>query len=562
MKKTKKSSLQWIYRTSGKSKKWVLLHTLICMMQASIAFIYANIMQNVIDAAAEGRGNDFLNMFLLFVGVVLMSWILLVLSRYLSDKSVAELEKSFRIHVFSQLLQRDYETVDGTHSGDWLTRIDSDTSVIVAAVSRIVPDFTGNILRLGFVLFFMLETIPIVIYIIIPLSVVFSVCSIFFRSKIKRLHQYVQEAMAKMRSTVQERLTSLGVIHAFTQEKNVVSQVEDELSTVVKTKMKRSIFVNMCNSSISLGLFAAQSIGIGLCCYNILHGNMSYGTMSAVLYLINQLERPLVSFSSYVSQAYAMLASADRLIEIEKMPYDTETIEIDKEEAKDFYENKLSSFGLKDAVFAYREDEEHTIVRELSLEVKKGEFVCFVGESGCGKSTTLKLLLNLYQMRSGSAYLTLNDGTQQNLHAGWRSLFAYVPQGNHLFSGTLRETLAFGDPELMNRDDQMWQALETACADGFVRELPDKLETVLGEKGSGLSEGQMQRIAIARAILSKRPILLLDECTSALDNETEYTLLKNLRSLDDRTVLAITHRKAALDFCDRQIEFYKNQQNS
>lgn len=561
MKAKEISSLRWIYRTAGKTKKWVAFLTLIYMLQAFTAIIYANVLQNVVDSAVAGRSADFQIMFIAFVGVVLVSWVLLVFGRYLSDRSMAEMEKTYRCHVFSQLLLRDFETVDGTHSGDWLTRVDSDVGVIVAAVIRIIPDLAGNILRVAFVLFFLMDTIPMVIYIIVPSALLLSVGSLFFRAKMKQFHRYVQEANAKMRSTVQERLTSLGVIHAFTQERNTVSQVEAKLNAVIKAKMKRSVFVNLCNSSISIGMFAAQAIGIGLCCQSILQGNMSYGTMSAVLYLINQLERPLVSISSYVSQTYAMLASADRLIEIEKLPYDTEEAEISEENARAFYEQEFSSLGLENAVFAYRDDEMHTVVQGLNLEVKKGEFVCFTGESGCGKSTTMKILLNLYPLKSGKVYLTSNDGVRRELHAGWRSLFAYVPQGNHLFSGTLRETLAFGDPAVAKQDDQIWKALKIACADAFVRDLPQGLDTVLGEKGSGLSEGQMQRIAIARAILSQRPILLLDECTSALDNETEYTVLKNLHAMTDHTVLTITHRTAALEFCDRQIEFYSNQEN-
>ena len=254
-----------------------------------------------------------------------------------------------------------------------------------------------------------------------------------------------------------------------------------------------------------------------------------------------------------------MLASAERLIEIEQLPRDFSEKEISASEAKEYYARNFAALGMQKACFAYRTEPEAPIVRTLDLEVRKGEFVCFTGESGCGKSTTMKLLLNLYALQSGGLYLVDRDGTRHNLHAGWRSLFAYVPQGNHLFSGTIRQTLAFGDPEAIQQDAQMWEALEIACADTFVRELPNGLDTLLGERGSGLSEGQMQRIAIARALMSQRPILLLDECTSALDNETEYMLLKNLRSMTDRTVLTITHRPAALEFCDRQIEFYSNQ---
>jgi ATP-binding cassette subfamily B protein len=163
-------------------------------------------------------------------------------------------------------------------------------------------------------------------------------------------------------------------------------------------------------------------------------------------------------------------------------------------------------------------------------------------------------LLCLYPLTDGHAYLKTDDGSQQVLTARWRGLFAYVPQGNHLLAGTIRETLTFGDPSLMAQEDAIWDSLRLACADGFVAELPAGIDTVLGENGAGLSEGQLQRLAIARALLSHRPILLLDEATSALDGPTEEQLLHNLRSTR-HTVLIITHREAALSVCDRRIHF-------
>ena len=555
MKNKKLSNLRWIFRTGGKSWKWVALQTAVRVLQAATALTYASTLKIVIDTAVSGRKTEFMELFILFVGVILLSLVLLVASRYLAEKATTEMEKTFRTHVFSQLLSRDYETVDATHTGDWQTRMDSDVGVIVSGVVRIVPDLTGNILRVAAVLLILLETVPLIVYLVIPGTMAVALFSLVFREKMKRFHRIVQEANSDLRGAVQERLVSLDVIHAFTQEENTIRQINGKLKTVAQSRMKRNVFLNLCLSSISFGLFSAQAIGIGLCCWNIMEGNMTYGTMSAVLYLINQLEGPVVNMSSYISQAYSMLASAERLIEIEALPPDLTEAQVPFRQARSFYDRELQSLGLENASFAYRDGKNETIIRNLNLEVRKGEFVCFTGESGCGKSTTMKLLLNLYPLSGGSAYLTSADGSRQELHGGWRSLFAYVPQGNHLISGTIRETLAFGDQSRMAEDSLMWDALKISCAEEFVRELPDGLDTLLGERGSGLSEGQMQRIAIARAVFSQRPILLLDECTSALDGQTEYTLLDNLKSMTDRTVLTITHRPAVLEYCDRQIQF-------
>lgn len=244
-------------------------------------------------------------------------------------------------------------------------------------------------------------------------------------------------------------------------------------------------------------------------------------------------------------------------MEIEEYAYDTASAPVPAETVRRFYTEQLGSLGLENACFAY-EDAEESVLQNFNLDIRKGEFVAFSGDSGCGKSTALKVLLNLYPLRDGCAYLQSVDGTRKTLDAAWRGMFAYVPQGNQLISGTVRETVTFFDSELMTQEDKIYEALQVACADGFVRALPNGLDTVLGERGSGLSEGQMQRLSVARAILSGRPVLLLDEATSALDAVTEEQLLRNLRAMTDRTVLIITHREAALNYCDKRIHFEKH----
>ena len=195
------------------------------------------------------------------------------------------------------------------------------------------------------------------------------------------------------------------------------------------------------------------------------------------------------------------------------------------------------------------------VLKNLSLEIKKDEYTAFTGTSGCGKSTALKLLMCVMQPDTGSRYYMNGQGEVRELTSAFRRLFAYVPQGNFLMSGTIREIVSFSDPVAVSDERRLKDALRIACADAFVSELEQGADTLLGEHGAGLSEGQMQRIAIARAIFSGSPVLLLDEATSALDTETEKRLLENLRSMTDKTVVIVTHRPAALSICDRVLEF-------
>lgn len=305
------------------------------------------------------------------------------------------------------------------------------------------------------------------------------------------------------------------------------------------------------------GLYA---FGVIYCGWHLLLGTMSYGTLNAVLQLIGQIQSPFANITGYLPQYYSMLASAERLIEAETFPLDV-TQSVGAAQTRRFYREEMTALCLRDASFTYsppvRGDEPAEmpqVFEHVDLTVRKGEYVAFTGPSGCGKSTVLKLLLSLYPLDSGERCLCTAGG-EIPLTGAWRGLFAYVPQGNQLLSGKIREIIAFGDETRMQDDSRLWKALEIACADGFVRALAGGLDTVLGERGAGLSEGQMQRIAIARAICSECPILLLDECTSALDDETEAQVLRNLRAMTDKTVLIVTHRSAALEVCEKQVRF-------
>ena len=199
------------------------------------------------------------------------------------------------------------------------------------------------------------------------------------------------------------------------------------------------------------------------------------------------------------------------------------------------------------------------MLNNISVEIRKGEYAAFTGHSGCGKSTVLKLLMSIYKLDGGRRFITDKEGNFEELNSKWHRLFAYVPQGNQLMSGTIRDIVTFADKSQSENDEKIAQALKIACAEKFVSELENGIDTLLGERGTGLSEGQMQRIAVARAVFSESPILLLDEATSALDEQTEKQLLENLRRMTDKTVVIVTHRPAALDICNRIFEFTESE---
>lgn len=551
------SVLKWISSIIGKNKIWIILLTLVQSVQGVLGVVFALSLREVIDSAVAKNAQLMIKDIVFLCLVVICMITCIALNKYLDEKAKAKLEKEFRNKVFSKLLSRSYASVTDVHSGEWMNKIISDTNVVIGAAVQIVPGLCGTIVRLCGAIVMLSVLVPQLVVLIIPAGVALAVFSLAVRNKLKQFHINAQQADGKVRSFMQERINNLIIVKTFIQEAETEQDAENYSDELVKARMKRVHFVNACTTAMHLAMRGAYLLGVIVCAMNISKDAMSYGTMMAVLQLINQVETPFSNISGYLPLYYSMLASAERLIEIENLDVDYDGEIRSTEEVKEYYNKDFSAVVLHNVYFSYSEiDNGKThILDKKNIEIKKGEYVAFVGKSGCGKSTAMKLMMSLYPLNKGEKYLLNNDGTKTDLSAEWRGLFAYVPQGNHLVSGKIREVLTFGNAEQMKKDDEIYSALKIACADDFVKELPDGLDTVLGEQGSGLSEGQIQRLAIARAIMSERPILMLDEATSSLDGATEEQLLMNLRTMTDKTVVLITHRPAALSICDRKIKF-------
>ena len=455
--------------------------------------------------------------------------------------------------------------MNSLHSGEWLNRLTNDTVVVANSYVGILPGLAGMIVKMVSALIMIIAIDYRFASIIIPGGIILVVLTYAFRKVLKKLHKNVQEKDGKLRIFLQEHIGSLMIIRSFASEEQTDNEAVSLMSAHKAARMTKNRFSNFCNIGFGSAMNGMYLFGVCYCGYGILRGTISYGTLTAMTQLISQIQSPFANITGYLPRYYAMTASAERLMEIEDFEDDSEEEPLKLNEIKKFYDDKMNSLILKNAEFTYypatdnvvnlTKENMPVVLKNISLRINKGEYVAFTGHSGCGKSTVLKLLMCIYKLDGGERFLTESGGKKTELDSRWHRLFAYVPQGNQLMSGTIRDVVAFADKSGSRDDERIMQALKIACADSFISELENGIDTLLGERGTGLSEGQMQRVAVARAIFSESPIMLLDEATSALDEQTEKQLLENLRNMTDKTVIIVTHRPAALGICDRILRF-------
>ncbi len=571
----KSSALRWLNENAGKYKIHIVVLMVLQITLGIITVSFALILKELIDFAVAVDVAGVRHSFVLLVAVILAQLLLGIVGRYMTEATSSSLENAFKQRVFGGLLYKDYAQLQAVHSGEWMNRLTSDTVVCAGGIVGILPSAAGMLVRMIGAGVALLLLQPEFVYVMVPAGVVMLLVTYAFRKVMKRLHKRVQESDGRLRSFLQEHLGSMQVVRAFAVEQQTLEQATERMEAHKAARMTKNHFSNVCNAGFSGAMNGMYLLAIGYCGYGIMLGNIAYGTFTAVLQLIGQIQVPFAGITGILPRFYAMIASAERLMEAEKTlaeesvsdkagkstkaerPSAREAGEqcLPKEKIDAYYAVEFEAICFEDAMFSYHKDSGEAVLQHFNMEIQKKQCVALTGQSGCGKSTLFKLMMDLYSLDAGRRYLRSKDGSVQELNKSWRRLFAYVPQENYLMSGTVREIVAFGDKSRMSDEEGIRRALRIACAEKFVYALEQGIETVLGERGQGFSEGQMQRIAIARAIFADCPILLLDEATSALDGETEKQLLQNLKALTDKTVIIITHRPEALKLCESRLEF-------
>lgn len=552
MSKVKSGAIKWVSRNIRQYKFRIAVLSGINIVTGSVGAALALVCKFVIDSAVNGDMNGIITNTLIFLAVILVQFGLNLFSMNMQEYIRIKVMQSLQSSMLYKIEHKSYDKISTVHSGVIMTHLFSDVSVIAGGVSSILPNLLNVITRLvcSLVLLFYFDWFLGTVCLVA--GVVSLVFIMLLQNKIKLLHKGVQKQAGRLRSVMQEIVSKLLLIKIFGAEDVMHQEAEKREEDYFLAQIHRRRYAINANNAIGLIFKAGYAVLIIWGALGLFYGTVSYGTIIAAMQLSTQIQTPFSSLSGFAPQLAEMIASAERLMDIDNWQDETQNTG----NAQKLYSD-LSHIAIKNVSFKYNDDKENDMVLlNASLNINKGDFVGVTGASGGGKSTLFFLLLGIYPVTQGSMLFCSSNGSTLPPGGESRSLFAYVPQGNCLFMGTVAENISFFHKNIDEK--KLEQAAKTACADKFINELPKGMNTQIGENGLGISVGQAQRIAVARALYSGAPVLLLDEATSALDAETEKKLLQNISALKDKTCIIVTHRPQALKICNKIIEL--NQQ--
>ena len=531
---------KWLVQYAKPYMGRITVMMLFNLLYTVVGLVMVTLTKRIIDEATEG--NPIITLIVCYLILTIGLQLVSVFGTLMNTMLTEKFSFGIRKQIYEKIIHSHWMDVKKYHTGDLMTRLTSDAGNVADGIIGTIPSIIQLIVELLLVFITLFSYSPLLACFALLVAPVAAVSSWWLGRKLKRLQVKVQESEAAYRSFLQESLANLLIVKAFANEEystQRLTQLREERFGWVYRRTKMGLISSTAMSmSFQVGYIVAFAYGA----IQISRKAITYGTMSVFLTLVNRVQAPVMGLAQQIPRVVSILASAGRIMELQELP-----LEEKEEEPLAVVQAGVDVSGL---TFGYTQD---NVLENVSLHIAPGEFVAVIGESGIGKTTLIRIIMSFMSNIQGSVTFYNEKGETQKANAATRNFIAYVPQGNTLFSGTVRENIRMGN--LNATEEEMNEALKLAAAYDFVQELPKGIDTVIGERGHGLSEGQAQRIAIARAFVKKAPFLILDEATSSLDEATEQEVIRGLQRLTPRpTCLVITHRKSILKYCDREIK--------
>lgn len=553
------SNYMWIFNKCRSTLPLIVLLIVLGSLSSLLSVGTAMITKNLIDAAGSDNSNAVVRWIIIFALFIIIRIILSsaqsITSTYCSEKTKNKLQEQ----LFNHIIYSKWLNHLKYHSIEFLTRITNDVDTITNLLVTTIP----SIISLGVMFISSLAALlyisPIMALVALAIFPFLILASKIYGRKLKQFYIRIQKKQSEYNRFLQESFNNILIVKSFCLEKSRINTLNNLQYEKLNLSVKKSYLGCISNGLLSLSSLLGYFIVFSWGALNMSSNNIAatFGDLTAMFQLFGNIQGPIYSLASSFPELVSAYAAVDRLIEVENMDLENLYYLTKKKRRLENPSTKYDFNATTDEIaatstnnisfnnisFSYVDN--NPILENISLNINSGETIGLIGPSGEGKTTIIRLLLSLIYADKGSITI---DG--ENLNAAHRNLISYVPQGNTLFSGTILENLKFGNPNATI--DQINIALKMSCAYDFVNSLDNKLYTLIGEKGLGISEGQAQRLTIARALLRKKPILILDEATSSLDAHTELKVLDEIKNLNPKPIcIIITHRPSALEICDK-----------
>lgn len=535
---TTRDIMRWLWKVWRGNRLQTILNASMGMATVVVSLAQVWAVKRAIDVASGSVEGSIYWAVALMGGLVLIDFAINISSVWIRNVLGVKAQNRMQQYMLDRILRSEWNGRERRHSGDVINRLESDVSNVVTFITETLPNTLSVVLLFfgAFAYLFTLDRLLAVITVaLLPLFVVLS--KVYVR-RMRHLTRQVRNSDSQVQSVLQETIQHRVLIKTLESDDAMVGKLESTQSQLRRNVIQRTRFSLLANFILNFGFSLTYLIAFLWAAVRMSMHTLSFGGMTAYLQLVNRIQSPARNLSRIVPAFVSVFTAAERLMELEEPPLE--------EQGDPIVVEAPCGVKLDDVSYGYN-DGDGRVIDHLSFDFRPGTCTAILGETGAGKTTLIRLILALLRPQEGEISLYHADGDGQQLSPRMRCNFVYVPQGNTLMSGTIRDNLLMGSPTAT--DDEMYDALHQACAD-FVSQLPDGLDTRCSESGAGLSEGQAQRIAIARALLRNRPVMLFDEATSALDIETERRLLANVLGSRQHTIIFITHRPAVVEYCD------------
>lgn len=535
---------KWLWRAWRGNQLQAILNAAIGLLSVVVSLAQVWAVQHAIDVASgHAEGSIYWSVGVMAL-LVLCGFALRICSIWVRNILGIKAQNRMQQRMLDRILRSEWTGKESHHSGDVLNRLEQDVGTVVSFLTETIPNTISVVAMFVGAFLYLFSMDKVLAFVIVGIIPVFVLLSKLYIGQMRRLTRQVRDSDSKVQSVLQETIQHRMLIKTLESDSVMVDRLESTQSELRHRVVKRTAFSVVSNFILNAGFSVGYLIAFLWAALRMADQTLTFGGMTAFLQLVNRIQGPARDLTRLAPVFVGVFTAAERLMELEENPLE--------EQGDPIPLTAPCGVRLEHITYAY-DDGDSNVIEQLDFDFFPGSCTAVLGETGAGKTTLIRLILALLHPNEGKVIL-YNQQEQRELSPLMRCNFVYVPQGNTLMSGTIRDNLRLG--KLNATEEEIKAALEMSCA-SFVMELPDGLDTVCTEAGGGLSEGQAQRISIARALLRNRPIMLFDEATSALDPETERQLLHNILSNHDKTVIFITHRPAVVDYCDQTLHLQK-----